>query len=743
MSNLKTKIDEILSERKSRINKISSQSELIGSLYPNLEKIQKTISELGVEGADEKAKTIEAFLTHLDQAREKLRLLKKRYAKDTINIGVSGFTHAGKSTLLQAISGLSDSEIPKADEGDEDSLHATTAICSQIFNSQDKYAEVFYKTDKEFVEFVNAHLEMAGISTISDKGEFPNVQIPENKDTEEEKNTIKDRLRLLQESFPFYKDKIGNGYEKISGNNLDRLVSYVSYSKKDKMTRFFPAVKEVKIYCKFPALDNPDVKLCLVDLPGFGEFDKVDKIQIDNLKEIVDHIIFIYKTNKDEAIVNKKYRESYLAIKGIHPAQSSNAEFLLNFLSFFINEDRTNEYWQNHVSQAIKGITDSYGNYKYYNFPAWFDGQTNKPDAEKNLNDILTRLSQSLPQMDECLLKSLGESLNVSDILFLLKDLAKWVSQYSYQNDIPTDLATNGRYFRYAFYEKIDKQLLQKYVAEKDAIDAEFINKLNEITANIKKEFSETMLYTQINKKAPAEWHRYIELVSGPNGIKSIFSGELRRVWVEIMSRYAELDVDFHKQINKLKGAIVEIFDEMTQGGIVPKLENGDYDLRTLVEEKLSVLKSDNAIYKAFKDLDTLNQDFRQNLYPFVFKTGLDRLMYEKGDRNGVQKLNDDVPLTVDNFRQQLETIFKEMVLQISTNIKQSFILSHFLIGALHTFLEKISNVKTDTDIDFVHFCSVYRRIIYPDEYGSEADSIKAEELKTLISQTQDIISKF
>lgn len=45
MSNLKTKIDEILSERKSRINKISSQSELIGSLYPNLEKIQKTISE--------------------------------------------------------------------------------------------------------------------------------------------------------------------------------------------------------------------------------------------------------------------------------------------------------------------------------------------------------------------------------------------------------------------------------------------------------------------------------------------------------------------------------------------------------------------------------------------------------------------------------------------------------------------------------------------------------------------------
>lgn len=116
MSELQKKIDEILSERKSRIDNISSQEALIDSLYPNLQKIQKTISELGVEGSDDKVETISKFLNNLDQAREKLRLLKKRYAKDTINIGVSGFTHAGKSTLLQAISGLTDSEIPKADE---------------------------------------------------------------------------------------------------------------------------------------------------------------------------------------------------------------------------------------------------------------------------------------------------------------------------------------------------------------------------------------------------------------------------------------------------------------------------------------------------------------------------------------------------------------------------------------------------------------------------------------------------
>lgn len=736
MSNLKTKIDEILSERKSRINKISSQSELIGSLYPNLEKIQKTISELGVEGADEKAKTIEGFLTNLDQAREKLRLLKKRYAKDTINIGVSGFTHAGKSTLLQAISGLTDNEIPKADEDAEDSLHATTAVCSQIFNSADKYAEISYKTDREFVDFVNAHLEIAGLSAISDKGEFPTVQIPENNDTEEEKNTIKDRLRLLQESFPFYKDKIGNGYEKISGNNLNRLDSYVSYSKGDKMTRFFPAVKEVKIYCPFPALGNPDVKLCLVDLPGFGEFNKVDEIQISNLKEIVDHIIFIYKTDDSLGIDKKHFRQSYIDIKGIHPAQSNNKEFLLNFLSFLINEKRTGN-WQNLVRQTVNTIQSTYGNYKYYNFPALLDNQTNKPDAEKNLNDILTRLSQTLPQMDECLLKSLGESLNVSEILFLLKDLAQFVSQYSYQNDDPTKFHSKGLKFRRELYRDIDK-LLQKYIAEKDSIDGDFIKQLTGITEKTEKEIDETLLYTQINKESAVDWDEYIELEKA-GGYTSTFPKELRRIWVEIMNRYVELDADFGAHINKLKNEIADIFDRMS-GSIIPKTDNG-YNLKGFVDDKLSVLNSDNAIYKAFGSLETLNQNFRQNLYPFIFKDNLDKLMYVENE-GGVQKLKEGL-LTIESYKQQLVNICKNMNYEISKGIKRNFILSYFLIGALQTFLEKISNLKTDTDADFVHFCSIFRRSIYPDEYGNEADSIKVQELSTLIQQTEEIISKF
>ena len=740
MSELQEKIQEILTKRENGISKLVSQSEMIDLLRPNLQKIQKTLRDIGggIEKSDEKLEKISEFLGQLNQASEKLRLLRKRYEKQTINIGVSGFTHAGKSTLLQAISGLGDEAIPKADEDSEESLHATTAICSQIFNAPKKYAEIVYKSDQEYLEFVNAHLNIAGLDEVASISEFQNIQIPANQDNEEEENTIKERLRLIQESIPFYKGKIGSGSDKLSDDEFNQLECYVSYSKKDKTTRFFPAVKEVKIYCPFPAINDQNVKLCLVDLPGFGEFDRVDEIQTKNLKEIVDHIIFIYKTNKDEGIGNSKYRKSFAAIKRIHPTQSTNNEFLFNLLSFVVNEDRTNSAWRNHVSQTVDTIKNNYGNYKYYSFPAIVDKINNVEEAQKNLNDILSRLADTLPKMDEILLDSLGKSMNISQITLLRRDLDADVRKYSVANDDSPIIHEKGKKFRGVLYNKID-DLQRKYNTEKEAIDGEFINQLNEIFSKTEEEIDKTLLYTQISKEQGATWEEYIDS-ERVNSIQASFPKELRRIWVEIINRYVKLDVDFSSHIETLKNEIATIFDEMSH--IVPKREDGKFDLKLLVYDKLSILKSDNAIYKAFESLVTLSQNFRQSLYPFIFKDKLDSLMYVKGDEGGVQVLNVDNVLTIPNYKQQLTNISKNMNFEISKGIKRNFILSYFLIGALQTFKERISNIKTDTDTDFIHFCSIFRRSIYPDEYGNEADSAKIQELKALIEETQVIISK-
>ena len=736
MSDLQTKIDGILSERKSRIAQISSQSELIGLLRPNLNAIKAKISELGVEDVEKKVVTIEAFISHLNEAENKLFLLKKRYDKDTINIGVSGFTHAGKSTLLQAISGLSDSEIPKADENGN-SLHATTAICSQIINSSDKYAEVFYKTDSEFVEFINAHLSKAGLNTISDKSEFPSIIIPKTLDTEEEKNTINERLRLIQESYPFFKDKIGNNsYDKISGNNFNRLDSYVSYSKGDKTTRFFPAVKEVKIYCPFPSLNNTDVKLCLVDLPGFGEFDEVDKIQTNNLREIVDHIIFIYKTDDSLGIDKKHFRKSYNEIKGIHQSQSNNTDFLLNFISFLINEKRTDSNWQNLVKQTINTIQNTYGNYKYYNFPALLDGEPNRQDAEKYFNDILTRLADTLPKVDEILLKSLSQSLDVSELMFLLKDLSKFVNQYSNLNNAPVVFNTKGPYFKEEFAKDLER-LINEYKKNTAKMDDEFVEKVNNIKETLDKEISETVLYKS-EIKGRETWEKYIYyLEEGDNA--ATFAKELRRTWVAIINRYTDLDDDFSIHTENLKNRIAEILDNR-MGNMFAKDENGKYDLDSIVEQ-LQCLGDDNAIFKAFVSLRNLNQNFRQNIYPYIFKSKIDKKMYTIHN-GGERELSKRDFSNIEDYKSELVPIITNNNFVISNEIQRNFVLSYFLIGALHTFFEKIIYSKTNNDTDFVQLCWVFRKNIYPEEFGEAADSVKVEQLSSLIEQTKEIISK-
>ena len=78
---------------------------------------------------------------------------------------------------------------------------------------------------------------------------------------------------------------------------------------------------------------------------------------------------------------------------------------------------------------------------------------------------------------------------------------------------------------------------------------------------------------------------------------------------------------------------------------------------------------------------------------------------------------------------------------EISKNIQQNFVLSYFLIGALHTFRESITYAKTDYDADFVKFCSIFRRNIYPEEFGDAADSVKVEELKALLERTKELIN--
>ena len=86
----------------------------------------------------------------------------ERASRDTVNIGVSGVARVGKSTLLQAISGLEDNQIPTGDSV------PVTAVRSTIHYSKDKNCAelVMYNWEDFRSEVLEPYARQLGISSV-------------------------------------------------------------------------------------------------------------------------------------------------------------------------------------------------------------------------------------------------------------------------------------------------------------------------------------------------------------------------------------------------------------------------------------------------------------------------------------------------------------------------------------------------------------------------------------------------
>ena len=150
MSELQEKIEKILSKRKTGLEECKKQLSVLNHLTDSFTELKDKLSEnVYPEFEDSKNlyfSKINEIENSIMKVKEKTTYLQKRFERQTVNLGVAGVTHAGKSTLLQAISGLTDSEIPKADKDSENYGNPTTAAHSEIYNSPKKEAIVFFRT---------------------------------------------------------------------------------------------------------------------------------------------------------------------------------------------------------------------------------------------------------------------------------------------------------------------------------------------------------------------------------------------------------------------------------------------------------------------------------------------------------------------------------------------------------------------------------------------------------------------
>ncbi len=149
-----------------------------------------------------------------------------------------------------------------------------------------------------------------------------------------------------------------------------------------------------------------------------------------------------------------------------------------------------------------------------------------------------------------------------------------------------------------------------------------------------------------------------------------------------------------------------------------------------------------NVVYTAIVYLETIRQDFRQNVYPFFLKDSVDKILIpESKHGNAVFGPARDGD-AINSTRIQLQSIAINANKEVADTIFNYNVFNYFLYGTLENFDELIVRSKED-DKDFIKFCSRFRSKLYPNEYGQESDNVKMQELKMLLNNAMGLINKF
>ncbi len=236
--------------------------------------------------------TVQGEIAH--ELRE-LDKLKRRFSRETLNIGVIGRARQGKSRLLQSLSGLTSTEIP-----DGRRQHCT-GVRSTIYHNPhvDPYAEVKFYSEREFLDDVIApyydekHLRLGSPPyTLDDFAAKPLPDLPTDLPDYAAAKAKYDHLKGYRDNLSSYRALLNESTPRIIAQ--EEIRKYVAQDTPDGQRIYsnYRAVQEVKIICNFPHQDVGQI--ALIDMPGLGDTGVGDQERlVKTLGEDIDTVLFV------------------------------------------------------------------------------------------------------------------------------------------------------------------------------------------------------------------------------------------------------------------------------------------------------------------------------------------------------------------------------------------------------------------------------------------------------------------
>ena len=684
-----------------------------------------------------------------------LRVLEARFARDTVNIGVSGQARVGKSTLLQAVSGLGDDQIPTGQ------ALPVTAVRSRIFHAPDlRRATLRLHTFDTFVTDVvapyHAELDIAGLPGTPQEFRswvYPEPSQPpgslasnggggraeglrltaEPDDAPADRPswvTMLNRLRAMQASFPTYAPELAGGERVVALEELRPWVAYPTNAEEQAaqqhghgpVPRRYLAVRDVRIDCSFPHAQVR--RLGIVDLPGLGEFAaRADEHHIGGLQNEVDLVLMVKRPVEGMAYwgdADARALDLVDSARGF----ADRRDFVFLVLNTGDTAEALVTALRDHIrGQVNSGVADQF-------FRVLETDAADPADVfARVLSPVLDHLAARMPAMDADTLAGTRAELRATAqrIGVLAADLGRALASVAQASgSVAEDLDQRARRLRQDLSGAL-VGLVSQLRAQARAVGED-----QDYTDAVERAYAATRTWIGDGLGVGEQAWRDEALRSMTvDRNSSRYAGdELNRVRVEISSCFEEIDVYFAARVRALWERVAHILRAHT-GALLgdaddPRGRGGAAGLRRAAGRRVRAV---SAAAPRRRAAARRAPDYRSQLHPRV-RAELDGLTLQERDPvTGEQRNRVVVEVSADGA-EQLYAFVVQMAEQAAYLTKKALLLREGVTPALvlHAAAEQLEDAMIrsgDAEREFKRLARSYRDEIWPGVYG-EIDAANA-----------------
>ena len=472
MPSLQEQINQILAARKERLSSVVKEKDFWNSISENFSRFSDA-----VQAAESKNPSLRGFTTKTRAAAQtandmlkKFSQLTDRFNRDEICIGIGGAARMGKSTFLQAVTGLGDDQIPTSDK------YFTTAGRSQIVNATEAVAIADMHSEDSFLQKVIAPMcREIGIQAPASLEELKKLELPKG-DTQQKIDVI-NRLQDTIDNLSSIEKEL-TGYKQVRIDIKD-LRDFVAYPEGGKIKAGkFMAVDDITIYAPFPGKEVKQLRV--VDLPGLGEAGRnLAEVQTEGMQDVCDATLLMKRPMDANVAWTLNDTTALDAIQSASPLLKDQTKYT----AILANVDGDTK---DRADDCVENIENQLSKTGRHFEIIRCDARDRNAVTNKTMPEILRFLAKNLPDLDKAIFEKTEEEAkqtkkNLEDTLEEVKRaLGQLTRNY---NGSSYDFQTK-------LYDKLVKELTEyseKLQADAEGIDQAWIDEVLRVTGEVKK----------------------------------------------------------------------------------------------------------------------------------------------------------------------------------------------------------------------------------------------------------------